>query len=80
MNTEKKLAPHETFDLHELLNLKTVSATKSATMVGLVKDEKLKRILNGNLTSTQEHIRELQNLIQSSVLAPSNINENTDEE
>lgn len=65
---ENRIAAHETFELHELLNLKIIGATKCSTMVALVKDEGLKTILNNNLTSSQEHIRELHELIQSSVL------------
>ncbi len=77
MNTGKRIAPHETFDLHELLVLKTVSATKSSVMAGLVKDEELKTILQQDLSATQEQIKELQSLLQSSVLAPSDIGKDT---
>lgn len=70
MNTENRITPHETFDLHELLNLKVSCAIKSSTIGKLVKDENLKSILQNNFATTQEHIRELQSLIQSSILVP----------
>jgi len=68
-----RIAPHETLDLHELLTMKTVGATKSSVMGGLVKDEQLKALLQQDLKTCQEHIRELQGLLQSSVIAPSDI-------
>lgn len=71
MDTHKRITPHETFDIHELLTIKSVSATKSAAMAVLVKDEELKTILQQDLSSSQEQIKELQNLLQRSVLAPS---------
>ncbi len=71
MATEKGIAPHETFELHELLTFKNVCATKSVTMAGLVKDEELKTMLQNDFTVTQGQIKELQNLIQSSELATS---------
>ncbi|AOY77912.1 hypothetical protein [Clostridium formicaceticum] len=73
MNTGKKITPHETFDLHELLVLKTVTATKLSAMTKLVNDEALKTIMQQDFTYAQQHIKELQNLLQSSVLAPSHI-------
>ncbi|MCX8130959.1 MAG: spore coat protein [Clostridia bacterium] len=63
-----RIAPHETFELHELLTFKNVCATKSATMAGLVKDQELKSLLQTDFTAAQGHIRELQGLIQQSDL------------
>lgn len=77
MNTNNRIAPHETFDIHELLVLRTVAATKSSAMAKLIKDEDLKEILQQDFSSTQEHIRELKSLLQSSVLAPSDIRKDT---
>lgn len=62
----KSIAPHETFELHELLTFKNVCATKSATMSALVNDPDLKNMLQQDLSLSQGHIRELQNLIQKS--------------
>jgi similar to spore coat protein len=65
----KGIAPHEAFELHELLTFKNVCATKSATMAGLVKDEELKSIMQQDFSVSQGHIRELQNLMQGSTCA-----------
>ncbi len=70
MTIENKIAPHETFELHELLTFKSVSATKSEAMSGLVKDEELKAILREDFTESQKQIKELQSLLQLSVFAP----------
>lgn len=69
MATGKRIATHETFELHELLTFKNVCATKSATMSGLVKDEELKTMMEQDFSTAQGHIRELQSLIQSSEFA-----------
>jgi similar to spore coat protein len=66
--TGKRIAPHETFELHELLTFKNVCATKSSTMVGLVRDEELKTLMQQDFTISQGQIKELQDLIQSSEL------------
>ncbi len=64
-----RIAAHESFELHELITFKNVCATKSSVMAGLVKDEELKALLNQELNTSQEHIRELQDLIQLSAFA-----------
>lgn len=69
--TGKRIAPHEAFELHEILTFKNVCATKSATMAGLVKDGDLKAILQQDFTVSQGHIKELQGLIQTSDFAAS---------
>ena len=69
MKDKKGIAPHEAFELHELLTFKNVCATKSATMSGLVKDEELKTMLQQDFTLSQGHIMELQNLMQESTWA-----------
>lgn len=71
MSIEKGIAPHETYDLHELLTMKNVSATKCFAMSKLVRDEELKSILQQDLAAGKEHIKELEALIQTSVLASS---------
>ena len=68
MVTEKRIAPHETFELHELLTFKNVCATKSSTMAVLVKDEELRTLMQKDFTISQGQIKELQDLIQSSEL------------
>ncbi len=68
MVTGKRIAPHETFELHELLTFKNVCATKSSTMAVLVKDEELRTLMQKDFTISQGQIKELQDLIQSSEL------------
>ncbi len=68
MVTGKRIAPHETFELHELLTFKNVCATKSSTMAELVKDEELRTLMQQDFTISQGQIKELQTLIQSSEL------------
>lgn len=63
-----KIAPHETFELHELLTFKNVCATKSSAMTGIVADEELTSLLQQDFTTSQEQIQELKDLIQSSEL------------
>jgi len=63
------IAPHETFEVHELLTFKNVCATKSATMAGLVKDQDLKSMLQQDFSASQGQIRELQGLLQQSEFA-----------
>ena len=65
-NNNHSIAPHETFELHELLTLKNVCATKSASMVNLVQDSELKSLLQQDVANSKNQVKELQNLIQSS--------------
>lgn len=63
---QNKIAPHEAFELHELLSFKNVCLTKSTTMSGLVSDEKLKSILQQDITLSQGHVKELKSLMENS--------------
>ena len=74
MLTGKKIAPHETFDIHELLTFKTVCATKASVMSALVKDEELKALMQKDFTTSQGQIKELQELIRSSDLYEPTVN------
>lgn len=69
MNKGNRIAPHEAFEIHELLTLKSISCTKAATMVALVKDETLKGILQHDFNTSQNHIRELRSLLLKSDFA-----------
>lgn len=64
----RKTAPHETFDLHELLSFKNVCATKSSAMSGFVTDEELKTLMQQDFTNSQIQIKELMYLLKSSEL------------
>jgi similar to spore coat protein len=62
MNTHY-LAPHETYELHELLTFKNVCLTKSATMSGLIQDQELKGILERDVTTTKAQLQRIQQFI-----------------
>ncbi len=66
MERQKVLAPHETLELHELITFKNICATKSSAMTALVKDEELREIMQQEFRVSQEHIRELSDLLQQS--------------
>lgn len=63
MRIGNDISPHEALELHELLTFKNVCATKSAAMAALVKDTELKGILEEDLATGKEHIRELNELM-----------------
>ncbi|WP_151733710.1 spore coat protein [Paenibacillus tengchongensis] len=60
----KELALHEKLEVHELLTLKTSCATKAATMLELVKDEKLKKLIEEDLDHSSKAIEELTSLLK----------------
>ncbi|MEW9050472.1 MAG: hypothetical protein AB2392_04900 [Neobacillus sp.] len=62
MNTQY-LAPHETYELHELLTFKNLCLTKSSTMGVLVQDSELKDILQQDVTKTTAQIQRMQEFI-----------------
>jgi similar to spore coat protein len=61
---QKGLAPHESIELHELLTFKNLCLTKAVTMSPLVSDCELKAILKQDVTTTQQHIKELKELME----------------
>lgn len=69
MRIGNSIAPHETFEIHELLTFKNVCATKAAAMSTLVTDQELKSMLQQDLTTAQQHIKELQGLLKTSQFA-----------
>jgi similar to spore coat protein len=56
------LAPHESMEIHELLNFKTVCLTKSKMMQGLVFDRDLKALMQKDVEQSIRAISELQAL------------------
>ncbi|WP_018924588.1 hypothetical protein [Salsuginibacillus kocurii] len=64
MSEQRKapLAPHESLDLHELLNLKTLSLAKSKMMQGLVFDQDLRALMEEDVQQTIQDIDQLQDL------------------
>lgn len=59
------LTLHETMQLHEMLNFKTVCALKSKMMYGLARDEDLKALLELDVQQSTVAIQALQNLLTS---------------
>ncbi|WP_251550220.1 hypothetical protein [Neobacillus muris] len=59
----KYLGLHETLDLHELLTFKNLCLTKATTMSALAVDPELKAILANDVTTGQQHIEQLQQLL-----------------
>ncbi|MDQ0228646.1 DUF892 family protein [Metabacillus niabensis] len=57
------LAPHETYELHELLTFKNTCLTKSATMSKLIQDPELKAILEQDVTKSKQQIQRIQEFI-----------------
>lgn len=66
---ENRIAPHETFELNELLVFKSVCATKSKAMTAFANNEELKSILQEDFKVSQDQIKELRSLLQQSVFA-----------
>lgn len=61
-----EIAPHEAFEIHELLQLKNICALKSSGLTGNVADPKLRVILETDLENSQQQIKELREFIQQS--------------
>jgi similar to spore coat protein len=59
---EKGLAPHETMDIHELLNCKTIGLAKAKLMQGLVFDKDLKALMQKNVEQSIKAIEDLESL------------------
>ncbi|PYI55691.1 spore coat protein [Paenibacillus flagellatus] len=56
------LAPHETMEIHELMNFKTICLAKSKLMQGIVFDKDLKALMQKDVEQSMQAIRELQQL------------------
>jgi len=61
-----QIAPHEAFEIHELLQLKNNCALKASSLSGMVADPKLRLILETELQKTQNQIKDLTELLQYS--------------
>lgn len=56
------LAAHESLEIHELLNFKTLCLAKSKLMQGLVFDQDLRALMEKDVQQTMETIAELQGI------------------
>lgn len=54
---------HETLEIHELLNLKTITMTKSKMLQGLVFDQELKALLQQDVEESMVAVNILQRLL-----------------
>ncbi|GAA4719929.1 hypothetical protein [Brevibacillus fulvus] len=59
----KQLAFHETMELTEIMNFKSVCLTKSTVSQALVTDEALRSLLQQDVQTTQRQIGELQGFL-----------------
>lgn len=57
------MAPGETMQIHEMLNLKTISMATSKMMEGVVFDQDLKALLEQDVKQSIHSIEELQRLL-----------------
>lgn len=61
---DNSLAPHESLDLHEVLNFKTLCAAKSKLMQGIVFDQELKALMQKDVDQSTVAIHELKAVYQ----------------
>ncbi|MCM3127175.1 spore gernimation protein GerQ [Paenibacillus provencensis] len=61
---DNSLAPHESLDLHEVLNFKTLCAAKSKLMQGIVFDQELKALMQKDVEQSTVAIHELKAVYQ----------------
>ncbi|MGG4263878.1 hypothetical protein [Peribacillus simplex] len=59
----EKLGLHETLEMHEILNFKSLCLSKASIMNGLVQDQELKNILLQDMSSGREQIQRLQEIL-----------------
>lgn len=60
MHKEQRLALHESLELHELLNFKTLCLAKSKLTQGIVFDQELRALLEKDVQQTLQAIPRLQ--------------------
>lgn len=56
---QPSLAPHESLEIHEMLNLKTICLAKSKLMQGLVFDKELKALMQKDVEQSTKAIQDL---------------------
>jgi len=60
----QKLADHESLDLHEIINFKTLCLAKSKLMQGLVFDQDLRALMQKDVEQSMQGLGELQAIYQ----------------
>ena len=68
MSNNQQLAPHETMEVHELLNFKTTAVMKAKFLQGVVFDQKIKQLMEKDVETSVRQIRELEELYSKSQL------------
>lgn len=58
----QKLADHESLDLHEVINFKTLCLAKSKLMQGLVFDDDLRALMQKDVEQSMQALGELQSI------------------
>ncbi|MEO2203587.1 spore gernimation protein GerQ [Paenibacillus pabuli] len=59
-NSPEHLAGHESLDLHEVINFKTLCLAKSKLMQGLVFDQDLKDLMQKDVIQSMQALQDLQ--------------------
>ncbi|MDL0428104.1 spore gernimation protein GerQ [Bacillus sp. 4A_MP3] len=57
---KRELAAHESLDLHEIINFKTLCVAKSKLMQGLVFDQDLKTLMEKDVQQASQDLADLQ--------------------
>lgn len=78
MDRDLRIAPHESFEIHELLTFKNLCATKSAMMSKLVQDEALRTLLVSDVATTKQQVMELKTLLEASSMKEPEMVKNPD--
>ncbi len=66
--TRNKLTFHESMEIHELLNLKTICMTTSKLAQGIVFDQELKALLDKDVLQSIQSVKTLEGLLSKSSL------------
>ena len=62
MHTDQALALHESLELHEMVNFKTLNLAKSKLLQGVVFDQELRALLEKDVQMTLQSLPRLQEL------------------
>ncbi|MCR9040703.1 spore gernimation protein GerQ [Bacillus sp. L381] len=61
---KRELAAHESLDLHEIINFKTLCVAKSKLMQGLVFDQDLKALMEKDVQQASQDLADLQTVYE----------------
>nr|AYQ72244.1 spore coat protein [Cohnella candidum] len=62
MDETLRMAPHETMEVHEMVNFKTLCLAQSKLMQGIVFDRDLKHLMQKDVEVTMRHLDQLKGL------------------